>query len=149
MKTHAKIYVMRAKDGTLKLGHSKRPPSRAKELGLDIVHQTDVLEHAERIERLAHRVLALHGKHIRGERFEASLDDAIHAIEIATRQAEMQELPLGKSVPSAGVYAAKLEPVAIRLPAEMVRKIDELRASRLDAPDKSTIIRELLAKALK
>jgi Arc/MetJ-type ribon-helix-helix transcriptional regulator len=41
-----------------------------------------------------------------------------------------------------------LQPVTIRLPAEMVRQIEALRATRLDAPDKSTLIRELLAKAL-
>jgi hypothetical protein len=43
---------------------------------------------------------------------------------------------------------AMLQPVTIRLPAEMVRQIEVIRAGRLDAPDKSTIIRELLAKAL-
>jgi hypothetical protein len=43
---------------------------------------------------------------------------------------------------------AMLQPVTIRLPAEMVRQIEALRAGRLDAPDKSTLIRELLAKAL-
>lgn len=42
-----------------------------------------------------------------------------------------------------------LQPVTIRLPVEMVAKIEALRAERLDAPDKSTIIRELLAKALR
>jgi Arc/MetJ-type ribon-helix-helix transcriptional regulator len=41
-----------------------------------------------------------------------------------------------------------LQPMTIRLPAEMVRQIEALRAGRLDAPDKSTIVRELLAKAL-
>lgn len=100
MKTNARIYVMRAEDGSLKLGHSKNPEERAKWIGraVEIVHQTDVIEHVERIERLAHRVLALHGKHIRGEWFEAKLEDALLAIEIATRQAENAELPLGKSV---------------------------------------------------
>jgi hypothetical protein len=44
---------------------------------------------------------------------------------------------------------AMLQPITIRLPAEMMRQIEVLRAGRLDAPDKSTIIRELLAKALR
>ena len=43
---------------------------------------------------------------------------------------------------------AMLEPITIRLPPEMARKIEAIRAKRLDAPDKATIIRELLAKAL-
>ena len=69
MRTNARIYVMRADDGTLKLGHSKDPERRRKEIrrAVEIVHITDVIQHVERIERLAHRVLALHGKHLRGE----------------------------------------------------------------------------------
>lgn len=91
---------MQASNGTIKLGHSKSPERRAKELGVPvtIVHQTDVIEFAEKIERLAHRVLALHGKHLRGEWFEASLQDAVQAIEIATQQAEGEQLPLGISL---------------------------------------------------
>ncbi|MBF4328686.1 hypothetical protein EAY16_25770, partial [Vibrio anguillarum] len=81
--------------GLLKLGHSCNPEKRAKQIGrVVIAHLTDVVEQAERIERLAHRVLALHGKHVRGEWFEATIEDAILAIEIATKQVE-QELPLG------------------------------------------------------
>jgi len=100
MRQNAKIYIMRASDGTIKLGHSVCPERRAKELGVpvDIVHQTDVIELAEKVERLAHRILALHGKHLRGEWFEASLEDAIKAIEIATKQAEGEQLPLGISL---------------------------------------------------
>ncbi len=44
---------------------------------------------------------------------------------------------------------AMLEPVTIRLPAPMVRQLEAIQAKRLDAPDKSTLIRELLAKAIK
>lgn len=61
MKTNARLYVMKATDGRLKLGHSKAPFMRAKQIGkvVAVVHETDVYQHAERIERLAHRVLAL------------------------------------------------------------------------------------------
>ena len=60
VRTNAKVYVVRAEDGTLKLGHSKDPINRAKDIRpkVEIVHQTDVLDQAEKIERLAHRVLA-------------------------------------------------------------------------------------------
>lgn len=44
--------------------------------------------------------------------------------------------------------SAMLEPVTIRLPPPMMRRIEKIMASRLDAPDKSTVIRELIAKAL-
>jgi hypothetical protein len=43
---------------------------------------------------------------------------------------------------------AMLEPVMIRLPPAMVREIEALQRGRLDAPNKSVIIRELLASAL-
>lgn len=42
-----------------------------------------------------------------------------------------------------------LEPVTIRLPKAMVARINAIRAKRLDQPDKSTVVRELLAEALK
>lgn len=38
--------------------------------------------------------------------------------------------------------------IAIRLPKPMLAAIDELTAGRLDQPERSAIIRELLAEAL-
>lgn len=130
MKTNAKIYVMQADDGTLKLGHSKSPATRAKQLGrrVAIVHETDVLEHAEQIERLAHRVLALHGKHLRGEWFEADLSDAIKAIEIATRQAEAEELPLGRAIgPNARTGTKTM--IGIKIDNELLERLDRYQSS--------------------
>jgi len=43
---------------------------------------------------------------------------------------------------------AMLEPVTIRLPREMVARINAIRSQRLDRPDKSTVVRELIAKGL-
>ena len=40
------------------------------------------------------------------------------------------------------------EQVSVRLPKPMLRKIDEVCASRVDAPDRSKAIRELIAKGL-
>lgn len=39
--------------------------------------------------------------------------------------------------------------VPVRFPPAMIAAIDELRASRLDAPDRSSVIRELVAEGLK
>ena len=39
-------------------------------------------------------------------------------------------------------------PLAIRLPEPMVAQIDAIAAERLDQPDRSTVIRELLVEAL-
>jgi metal-responsive CopG/Arc/MetJ family transcriptional regulator len=39
-------------------------------------------------------------------------------------------------------------PLALRFPDEMLEAIDEIVASRMDRPDRSAVIRELLAEAL-
>jgi metal-responsive CopG/Arc/MetJ family transcriptional regulator len=41
-----------------------------------------------------------------------------------------------------------LAPVMIRFPQAMLDDIDAIRASRRDEPDRSSIIRELIAEAL-
>lgn len=156
MKTNAKIYVMRAEDGTLKLGHSVDPERRAKQVGraVEVVHETDVLEQVERIERLAHRVLALHGRHIRGEWFEASLDEAVRAIEIATRQAEQQELVLGGDLrrinsvshsgrAEAGSWASP-PTLSVRMDVEHLQMIDDLRRLESDLPTRTEMARRCI-----
>lgn len=155
MRTNARIYVMRAPDGALKLGHSVNPERRAKQLGNpDLVHQTDVIEQAERIERLAHRVLALHGKHLRDEWFEASLEDAMKAIDIATRQAENKELALGGKLKIGRPpkdEGAKYARINIRAPQwlmDAIRRIQEEEFARNRPKDAADVIRDLLAEAL-
>ena len=39
-------------------------------------------------------------------------------------------------------------PLALRLPEPMIEEIDEIVAERFDQPDRSSVIRELLAEAL-
>ncbi len=41
-----------------------------------------------------------------------------------------------------------MEPITIRLPAPMMRRIEQIMGSRMDAPDKATVVRELLAESL-
>lgn len=153
MKMNARIYVMRAEDGTLKLGHSRNPTARAKQIGrpVEIVHQTDVIEHVEKIERLAHRVLALHGKHIRGEWFEAKIEDAIKSIETAVRQAEGKEPVVGGKMntegmgrpPSSNPHSALLH---IRVTPDIVEWLDRIAENRLDQPSQAALVREALAE---
>lgn len=153
LKTNAKIYVMQAEDGTLKLGHSVNPLVRSKRLGVvaSVVHETDVVVHAEKIERLAHRVLALHGKHLRGEWFEATVEDAIKAIEIATKQAENEELSLGgnlkvkgrKGRPHGSVHDAM---VHFRLPNTLRQRLEAVSSKRGDQPSITAMLREAAAR---
>jgi hypothetical protein len=98
MQVEAKIYVMKAKDGALKIGRSVKPWARAKQIErkIDFVpYETGMLPNADLIERAAHRVMALFGKHLGGEWFEGSITDAKLAIEIAIRQVQNNELGLG------------------------------------------------------
>lgn len=41
-----------------------------------------------------------------------------------------------------------LQPVMVRFPAEMLQQIDDIAADRLDRPERSGVIRELIAEAL-
>ena len=41
-----------------------------------------------------------------------------------------------------------MEQIAIRFPRPMLDRVDEIIAGRLDRPDRSSIIRELVAEAL-
>ena len=92
----ASIYVLQDGFGRVKLGISANPKRRSTQYGPTVMlAHSRVMDQARKIEKLAHRVLALHGKHVRGEWFEASVSDAIEAIDIAVRQAENGELPLG------------------------------------------------------
>lgn len=43
---------------------------------------------------------------------------------------------------------AMLAPVTVRFPAPMMREIEAIQASRMDAPDKGQVIRELVARGL-
>ena len=149
MKTNARIYIMVDNEGRIKLGHSVNPAARSKQMPrpVTLVHETDVIEQAERVERLAHRILALHGTHLRGEWFEASIDDALHAIEIAIRQAEQEELALGGRLDGrADIETSNHTPV--RLDDRHLQIVDELRRVEKDIPTRSEMIRRLIERAV-
>ena len=145
MSKGAKIYVMKADDGRLKLGISVNPEARAKQIGVpvSIIHQTDVIEHARQIEKLAHRVLALHGTHLRGEWFEATLQDAIRAIEVATRQAENQELALGGTLKggNSDPEGSTRPQINIRVGDDVLAAIDDIRSMMRPIPTVADVIR--------
>jgi Arc/MetJ-type ribon-helix-helix transcriptional regulator len=41
-----------------------------------------------------------------------------------------------------------MKQIALRLPVEMLRRLDDLVEGRLDRPDRTAVIRELLAEGL-
>jgi hypothetical protein len=143
---------MRDVSGALKLGHSRDPERRMKDIGrpVEIVHTTDVLDHVERIERLAHKVLALHGKHIRGEWFEASLDQAITAIEIAVRQAEAAELCLGGRLNRHTSVKRRYDRnLNFKVDQAFFAALDKLRKRETPEMSRSDMVRKLVLEAAK
>lgn len=142
MRTNAKVYVMRSPEGALNLGHSVDPARRSRQLGRDIavVHETEILEHAEIVERLAHRVMALHGRHVRGEWFDGDLADVIRAIDIAVRQADGGRPVSGR---------AMLRRLNVRVPRAVAGAIALVQRDRKDGAGTAQVVRELLVEALK
>lgn len=152
MKTNARIYIMVDNEGRIKLGHSVNPTARSKQMPrpVTLVHETDVIEQAERVERLAHRILALHGTHLRGEWFEASIDDALHAIEIAVKQAECEELALGGRLDGRAdieTSAQKYPLFNFRADPETLEALDRLRRDEPDIPTRSEMARRIIKRA--
>lgn len=43
---------------------------------------------------------------------------------------------------------AMMEPITVRFPPAMMREIEEIQTTRMDAPDKGQVVRELIAQAL-
>lgn len=149
----AKLYVMRDGAGLVKLGISVDPERRRSQLGasLELVHETDLVDRAEHIEALAHRLLALHGRHVKGEWFEATIDDALDAINLAIKQFQGEQLPLG------GVFKNKGRPpgqefphlLHLRITDEMREALEEIRNSRLERPNMTSLAREALAELIR
>lgn len=82
----AQVYIMEDR-GAFKVGHSKNPNDRRRQLGahLKVVHTSQPMANARRVEWLAQRLLALAGKRVAGELFSATLDEAKIAIARAVR----------------------------------------------------------------
>ena len=81
----AAVYVMADEAGRHKVGNSCNPQRRSFQIleggrRLRVVHESRYSEQACKIEKTAHRLLKLAGKHIEGEWFSASLDECIEAI---------------------------------------------------------------------
>jgi hypothetical protein len=142
MKTNARIYVMDAGDGTVKVGHSRDPDGRAKQIGgVTVIHSTPLVEQAELIERTAHRLLKLSGKHIRGEWFRASLSEAISAIERAERIASGHEMPLQFPTPEETTM------IQVKADLDLVCKLDDLRKLEDKIPSRTEMVRRLIERA--
>lgn len=143
----AQLYVMRRGD-LVKLGVSCNPERRRREIGSDVelLFVSRPVDDADRVERLAHRVLVLHASHERGEWFRASLSDAKRAIKVAIRQAVGVELELGGRVNTKGTPT--LYPIVWTFPVndQFYRDVDDLRRRERDVPSRSEMLRRLVQR---
>ena len=136
------VYVMRVSDEAVKVGFSKNPARRAIELGtLDVLHHTEWLEHAELIEKSAHRLLKLGKKHIKDEIFSASVKEAIAAINDAIEMAAGETLRLDSTPVGNNKW------LQVRVDEEFERKLDRLRKAEPDLPSKSEMVNRLVDRA--
>lgn len=130
------IYVMELEGGRIKLGRSRNPEARLRELKhpikvIRMAHQTEMYSHGKalKVEGLAHRVLMSGFNHVEGEIFDAAPRDALEAIRIALAQFDGVELPLGQSLPYRTSYlkraykGEKMRTVAVVLPESLERHI--------------------------
>lgn len=83
----AYVYVMERSDGSMKIGSSMQPDRRRLELcGVRILHSVPN-GNPYRVEHIAHRLLTVAGKRVKGQRecFWVSLEEAVSAIDRAER----------------------------------------------------------------
>ena len=136
------IYVIEG-DDRVKVGRSHDPKLRLKAIvgGKQLLHTTEVLFECDQVEKTAHRLLAMAGKHIRCEWFRASLKDAVEAIERAKRIVAGEELPLDR------VSKPVHEMLHVRLDARSMEILTEIRRNDPRIPSVPTVIRELIMRA--
>jgi hypothetical protein len=107
-----------------------------------LLHATDFSAQGRKIERTAHHLLKLAGKHIEKEMFSATLSECVAAIE----RAERIVAGLEPAVP--GVNMSDIKPTGIRLLHGLDREIEDWRRTQATIPAKGTAIRELVRLGL-
>ncbi len=142
MRQNAKVYVFEASDGTVKVGHSRAPERRVTQVSrekLRLAYVSELLVEAERVERLAHRLLAMAGKRLRGEWFSVSAHEAIEAIDRSLRICEGLE-PAPVVGPSSFL--------SVNLSDQEAAALDRLRKSEPDLPSRSEMVRRLIERSI-
>lgn len=117
-----RVYVIEG-DGRLKIGVSFTPHLRVLRVrgALRVIYEAEPHPDAYKVEQMAHRLLALDGKHIEGEWFAVSLDEAIAAIARAERIIDGHEpAPVEPERPRPALVSVMVTP-------EMMLALDDLR----------------------
>jgi DNA-binding transcriptional ArsR family regulator len=145
VKTNARVYVMLTGPGEVKVGLSRDPERRARQLGgrISLAHQTEVIGPAEEVERTAHRILRMSGRRSWGERFKVSTEEAVAAIDRAQRIVSGRE----PSLPDRIEYPDQ-RTVRVHLPRETDDEVMRIVASRKLGESYSQAFRRLLCMGI-
>ncbi len=137
------VYVLSGR-GRVKIGWSRQPVIRAYQVGGKLEHATTQLTMATRVERLAHRIL--HSKRIgRTEWFDATIEDAIAAVEAAIEVAEGRQPEPPRPEPMRSYRAV----VPLSLDGELLSRVEAARARRSHSrPGRAQVMRELIRLGL-
>lgn len=146
-----RVYVLAARDGTIKVGMSIDPDARVVSLSpkrgpLKVVHATEICERATFIERTAHRFLEIAGKRVEGERewFTATEEEGVAAVRRAMLVAQGLEPPPPRrpKPPRKHQYS-----VLVAMTEEEYVLLDDLRCLESDLPRRSEMVRRLIRNA--
>jgi Meiotically up-regulated gene 113 len=139
LNTEQAVYLMKRRDGAVKVGISCSPKSRRgqleSELGINIsidsIWAVDGI--ARDVERRAHRILRQ--DQIQGEWFGVEIPDAVSAVMQAASE-------LGLAITKVESFSSDdTEPMTIRLPRDVIRAIDEARRQEDPIPTRTDIVR--------
>ena len=140
-------YVIRATTGEVKVGRSTQPERRLRELrcyhgpDIQLVHKSNLTIHAERIEKLAHKLLTL--SHVHHEWFTATVEEAVEAIERAITIAGGHEPePIEPEPPK----STRPSLFMMRADARLWSDLDTLQLNEAPIRSRSDIARDLIAR---
>lgn len=134
MKKNAHVYVISSSVGNVKIGMSIDPEGRRDALqantgvALRLVSQTKRLDHAQLVERTAHKLLA--SKRMFGEWFDVTPDEAIAAVQNAIDLVDS----------GAAVSHPRLQ-LNVRIDADLHQAIEEVRKLSSPIPTVTEVIR--------
>lgn len=133
------VYVMDMGGGRIKVGCSNAPAVRAATLRAEkLLYQSPWTEHAERVERAAHRILKAAGHHLRCEIFSASLEEALAAIELAVDKVSNGDFPVRRPT------KRRKKMVGYRLNADLMDRVEAFRAAQRFRPTLTAVVEKAL-----
>jgi hypothetical protein len=150
------VYVMVTTDGAVKIGRSRDPEARRHAVEwsgpgrLALAYATPVRDDGSYVESEVHRSLS--DRRLNGEWFSVTPEDAVSAVKAAEAAIDARRAvwvpPRRRPRVADSGDKAMMTPIPVRFPAPMRTEIEKIRDGRMDQPELSAVIRELVAEAL-